>query len=306
MAHITDIQKYCIHDGDGIRTTVFWKGCPLKCKWCHNPETQKGRAELMDNPEKCSGCGRCIAVCPVKAIKLQDIENRKIAWTDREICTACGKCIEKCPLNIREIAGKEISVQELMKQLGKDQMFYEESGGGVTFSGGEVMSADENEVLKAARQLQELGITLTLDTCGYAAWERFEKILPYVDTFLYDLKIYDSEKHKKYTGVDNKQILENLERLYRAGAKIYLRIPIIHEVNGNKKDLTDIIKFLKEQQIQVRRIHLLPYHNTGTAKHNRLGITEEDEVLHAPSQEEMECFAELFRSAGFSETQIGG
>lgn len=304
MTYITAIQKYSIHDGRGIRTTVFWKGCPLRCQWCHNPETQSAAPELLDHPEKCSGCGNCVKSCPEQAVRLS--RKTHIAVTDREKCTGCGKCTESCPENIREIAGRQYSLQQLMKELMKDQMFYEESGGGVTFSGGEVMTADMEEILAAAAELKKQEIPLNIDTCGAAPWENFEKILPYTDTFLYDLKILDPEKHRKYTGADNRLILDNLEKLNAAGAAICLRIPVIPGVNDSEEDMLQIIRYLQQRQIKTEKIHLLPYHAAGSAKYERLGVKYQGEKLQVPAAEEMEKLAELFRSAGFFEIRIGG
>ena len=162
MSLITDIQKYSIHDGDGIRTTVFFKGCRLRCVWCHNPETQSYKKELLFDQEKCVGCGACVAACPNGAVSMQDAK----AVTDRSKCTACGECIDYCLQNIREVAGREYSVSELVKEIRKDEMFYEESGGGVTLSGGEVMTADMDYVEELVKQLQRIGISVTIDTSG--------------------------------------------------------------------------------------------------------------------------------------------
>ena len=259
MKNITNIQKFSIHDGDGIRTTVFFKGCPLKCVWCHNPETQRFEREMELDREK---CGACAAACPNGAIHMED---HKPVWNSLS-CTFCGKCADVCPASAREIVGYEYTVKELVKELMKDQMFYEQSGGGVTFSGGEVMSVDMDFVLAAAKELDRQGISLTIDTCGYAPYERFQKILPYVDTFLYDVKIMDPKLHKKYIGVDNKLILENLVRLSQDGARIYIRIPTIKEVNGNEQNMKETIAFLQEHDIHPAQINLLPYHDTGSGK----------------------------------------
>jgi pyruvate formate lyase activating enzyme len=304
MTYITAIQKYSIHDGEGIRTTVFWKGCPLHCEWCHNPETQSAEPELMDHPEKCSGCGKCTEICPEHAIRLD--KQTHAALTDRKKCTGCGKCLEVCPENIREIAGKSYTLEHLMKELMKDQMFYEESGGGVTFSGGEVMTADMEEVLRAAKEIKKQEISLNIDTCGAAPWENFEMIMPYTDTFLYDLKVLDPKKHKQYTGAENDLILSNLEKLSASDAKISLRIPVVPGVNDTEEDMLEIIRFLQQRQIRTKKIHLLPYHGTGAAKYERLGQKYKGEKLHVPTQEQMDQLAELFRNAGFYEIKIGG
>lgn len=303
MKNITNIQKFSIHDGDGIRTTVFFKGCPLKCEWCHNPETQRFEKEMQVDREKCTGCGTCASVCPNGAVRMT--EDHRPAW-DPKACTFCGKCENFCPAGVREIVGREYTVKELTKELMKDQMFYEESGGGVTFSGGEVMSMDMDFILAMAKELKRQDVTLTIDTCGYVPYERFEKILPYVNTFLYDVKVMDPELHKKYMGTDNKLILENLIRLSQDGARIYIRIPTIKEVNGNEENMKETIAFLKEHDIHPAGVNLLPYHDTGSGKYAKLDMEYKGTDLHAPDKEEMEALAALFVNAGFTNTKIGG
>nr|WP_317282800.1 trans-4-hydroxy-L-proline dehydratase activase [uncultured Sellimonas sp.] len=299
---VTNIQKYSIHDGDGIRTSVFFKGCPLKCVWCHNPETQKYTNQLLTDDTKCTGCGYCVQACPQHAIRIKDGKS----VTDKEICSICGKCTNVCPLNIREMSGKEYEIKDLVKELKKDEMFYEESGGGVTLSGGEVMAMDMDYIEKLVKTLYRSGISVTIDTCGYAPYENYKRILPFVDTFLYDVKVMDPQKHQQYIGADNKLILENLEKLSKDGARIYIRIPTVKEVNGTDEDMKEIIDFLLEKNIQVAQVNLLPYHNTGSSKYARLGKVYEGTELSAPSKEEMEHFKELFKQYGFHNTKIGG
>lgn len=303
MKNITNIQKFSIHDGDGIRTTVFFKGCPLKCEWCHNPETQRFEKEMQVDREKCTGCGTCASVCPNGAVRMT--EDHRPSW-DPKACTFCGKCENFCPAGVREIVGREYTVKELTKELMKDQMFYEESGGGVTFSGGEVMSMDMDFILAMAKELKRQDVTLTIDTCGYVPYERFEKLLPYVNTFLYDVKVMDPELHKKYMGTDNKLILENLVRLSQDGARIYIRIPTIKEVNGNEENMKETIAFLKQHDIHPAGVNLLPYHDTGSGKYAKLDMEYKGTDLHAPDKEEMEALAALFVNAGFTNTKIGG
>lgn len=302
MSLITNVQKFSIHDGDGIRTSVFFKGCPLKCEWCHNPETQRFEKEMQCDKEKCVGCGTCAKVCPNGAISM---ENGKPEMK-KDACTFCGKCVNFCPIGIREIIGREYSVKELIKELMKDQMFYEESGGGVTLSGGEVMAMDIDYILAIAKELKRQDVTLTIDTCGYVPYEKFQAILPYVHTFLYDVKVMDSKLHKKYIGVDNQLILDNLIRLAADGARIYIRIPTIKEVNGNEKNMKETIAFLKEHDIHPAQINLLPYHDTGSGKYSKLDMEYKGTDLHAPEKEEMESFVRLFVESGFQNTKIGG
>ena len=302
MKNITNIQKFSIHDGDGIRTTVFFKGCPLKCEWCHNPETQKFEKEMQVDREKCTGCGACAAVCPNGAIHME--EGRPVL--DAEACVFCGKCTRFCPTGAREVIGQEYTVKELVKELMKDQMFYEESGGGVTLSGGEVMSMDMDYLLAVAKELKRQDVTLTIDTCGFVPYEKFQELLPYVNTFLYDVKVMDPELHKKYMGTDNALILENLVRLAKDGARIYIRIPTVKEVNGNEENMKETIAFLQEHDIHPAQINLLPYHDTGSGKYRKLDMEYKGTDLHAPDKEEMEALAALFINAGYKNTKIGG
>ena len=234
MHAVTNIQKYSIHDGDGIRTTVFFKGCHLKCQWCHNPETQKFETELQVDTARCTGCGRCAAVCPQGAIT---ISSEGKAVTDRSKCIVCGKCENACLGNYRTVVGREYSVKELVKICLQDQMFYEESGGGVTLSGGEVMAMDPEYIQPLVKALWREGIDVDIDTCGQAPYSSYKAILPYVHTWLYDIKVMDEEKHRKYIGMGNKVILDNLKGIASEGARIYIRIPTVKEVNGDPESL---------------------------------------------------------------------
>lgn len=302
MPYITNIQKYSIHDGDGIRTTVFFKGCPLNCQWCHNPETQAFQKQLLIDLEKCTGCGACVVSCPNNAIEM--MEGRMV--TDQEKCIVCGECTTFCLSNIREITGKEYTVRELVKELMKDEMFYEESGGGVTLSGGEVLCMDMDFIESLVKTLYRKGVTVTIDTCGFAPYDNFKRLLPYIDTFLYDIKMVDQDKHKKYTGVENALILSNLEHLSEDGGRIYIRIPVIKGVNADEQSMQEIVDWLKEHKIHVEQVNLLPYHNTGSNKYRRLGTTYKGITFETPTKEEMEYFIEIFRVGGYHNTKIGG
>lgn len=299
---ITSIQKYSIHDGDGIRTTIFFKGCQMKCVWCHNPETQNYSKQVMYDKERCVGCKRCVSACPHKAIS----EAEGKVNTNGALCERCGTCLEYCVLNLREIVGEERTIEELITEVKKDEMFYEESGGGVTLSGGEVMTMDMDYIEELVRWLYKMGISINMDTCGYAPYENYERILPFVDTFLYDIKTMDGKLHKQYTGVGNELIFENLEKLNHDGARIYIRIPVIEEVNGTKEQIQDVIDYLKTKEIRAVQVNLLPYHNTGAGKYEKLGKVYEGSSLHTPSNEMMEAFAQQFKNAGFYNTKIGG
>lgn len=299
---ITDIQKYSIHDGEGIRTTVFFKGCPLSCIWCHNPETKSFSRQLLFDGEKCTGCGSCVLACPSKAITL----SGKIAVTDESKCAHCGICLDYCLQNIREIAGKHYTIADLIEEIEKDKVFYEQSGGGVTFSGGEVLAQDMDYMEELLSKLHGKGYRINLDTSGYAPFHHIKRLLPYVDTFLYDVKIMDPVLHKRYTGVDNHLILENLKKLSEENAAIWIRIPVIGGVNNTVSNMTETARFLKDEKISVRQIHLLPYHNTGSGKYKRLNCEYMGKEYETPTPDELNNYVTVFQQYGFNHTQIGG
>ena len=300
--NIINIQKFSIHDGNGIRTTIFFKGCPLNCWWCHNPESQNYKQEFMFDKEKCTGCGYCVKACNKGAIKID--ENHK-AVTNQDKCVLCGECFDFCLQNAREKIGRTYEIDELVKLCEKDRMFYEESGGGVTLSGGEVMSQDIEYLEELCRALKEKGLNIAIDTCGYASQKNFEKLLPYVDTFLYDIKTLDDEIHKKYIGKSNKKILSNLEFIISHGANINIRIPVVVSVNSDDKSIKDIVNYLKKKAGFVP-VNLLPYHNTGSSKYGKLDRPYFAKDLKVPSDETMEHIKDIFIENGFRQVKIGG
>ena len=303
MHSVTNIQKYSIHDGDGIRTTVFFKGCHLRCQWCHNPETQSFEKELQVDTPKCTGCGRCAAVCPEGAITISD-EGKSV--TERDKCVVCGKCEAACLGNYRTVVGRDYTVDELVKICLQDLMFYEESGGGVTLSGGEVMAMDSGYIKELVRKLHREGVSVAIDTCGQAPFSNYEAILPYVDTWLYDIKVMDDDKHREYMGMGNALILDNLKQLAAAGAKIYIRIPVVKEVNGDTESMEAIIGFLKDNDIRPLQVNLLPYHSTGSHKYGKLGMDYPGAELTVPADEEMQSFVRQWNDAGYGNVKIGG
>jgi len=262
---IFDIKKYAIHDGPGIRTTVFFKGCPLGCPWCHNPESIAPHPELSYRENRCIQCFACAGICPEKAIKK---EKNRIS-IDREKCAVCGDCVEVCPSGALEIIGKEVIVEEVIKEIEKDILFYDESGGGASFSGGEPLMQPEflSALLERCKALE---IHTAVDTSGFAPYDAFEKIKGNVNLFLFDLKVIDNTKHKKHTGVSNEVILGNLKRLSETGTAINIRIPLIPGVNDGGDDLKELAQFILSLKSTVM-VNLLPYHQGGTAKHERLG-----------------------------------
>ncbi len=290
------LQKFSIHDGPGIRTTVFFKGCPLRCSWCHNPESQSYRAELLYDAEKCTQCLRCLPHCPQQAITAS-------AATDRNLCRACGECSDHCLHGARQIAGRAISPAELLPQLLADQVFYEQSGGGVTFSGGEPLShIDVLETL--AQESKRHRLHVCVDTCGHAPAESFRRSLRYTDLFLFDLKHMDPAKHRLYTGQDNRLILANLRLLSDFGANIFLRLPLIEGINADSENIAATLAFAKT--LRLRQVNLLPYHATGRSKYARLGRADETgEQLKPPTPDRLEEIRHQFAAAGF-DTHIGG
>ena len=301
--YIFNIQKFSTHDGDGVRTTIFFKGCPLRCMWCHNPESQHYYKELIFHQHKCTACGRCVAKCKQGA---NSIVDGKIVF-DRSKCTACGVCTDWCITEARELAGKEYTVDALVKEAMKDKIFYEQSGGGVTLSGGEVMASQHMDyVEEVCRKLHENGVSVFIDTSGYTDYENLKRILPYVDVFLYDIKVMDPEDHKKFIGVDNSLILENLKKLSDEGAGLYIRLPIIQQVNATDEHIESVIHFLKENNSHARQVNLLPYHDIGKGKYASLDMEYHEDEMSVPVSELMEHFKSMFEEQGFNKVNIGG
>lgn len=297
-ATIFNIQKFSIHDGPGIRTTVFFKGCPLKCLWCHNPESQESRMQILYDVEKCILCGTCVKVCPHNAIKIE----KKVLTTDMDKCDFCGLCEVYCIQEARNIVGKDYTVEEVLKEVLKDRVFYEKSNGGVTVSGGEpLIHIDFIENL--FRKLKEENIHTAVDTCGAVNFESIERIAKYTDLFLYDIKLMDDEKHKKFIGTSNKIILDNLINLSKIHNNINIRMPIIEGVNADEHHIEETISFIENLNIQ--KINLLPYHDIAKHKYRKLDITYESEKMSKPSDEKMQYFKSISENEGY-EVKIGG
>ncbi|MBE6668043.1 MAG: glycyl-radical enzyme activating protein [Ruminococcaceae bacterium] len=274
-ATVFDIARNSYVDGPGIRTTVFFKGCNLRCAWCHNPESQNKAKEMLFYKNKCTGCGKCADVCP----------------NHQTTCDLCGQCAVYCPTDAREICGKDYSSDGILNEILKDKAFYEASGGGVTFSGGECMLQIDflEEILKACK---ENGIHTAVDTAGHVPFESFERILPYTDLFLYDVKSFDSEKHKIHTGVDNRIILENLKALLDSGKRLWVRIPIIPTINDSAVEMENIKRFLLSAANAPEKVELLPYHALGEHKYNAIGKTPRS--FTTPSEEKMAELRRIF------------
>ena len=298
---VANIQKYAIHDGKGIRTTVFFKGCPLACRWCHNPETQGYGRELIFYEERCTGCGECVEECGNGAVTAADGK----VYTDRELCRGCGECVDGCMRNARQLCGRGYSVGELAEELLKDRAFYETSGGGVTLSGGEPLVQDMDYLERLMGTLCGRGISVNVDTCGAVAFERLEWVMPYTDRFLFDLKLMDEDNHREYTGRDNGLILENLKLLSGKGARIWIRIPVIGGVNDEAEELERMAGFLSEN-VHAEQINLIPYHNTGSGKYVHLGREYKGGMFYAPPKERMQELQRLMERKNIAPVFSGG
>lgn len=288
-AKIFEIKRFAVHDGDGIRTTVFFKGCPLKCVWCHNPEGISFAPQLAYYEDKCINCGECVAVCPAGAHSV----TAQGHTFDREKCTGCGKCSEGCLGNALTFYGKETSVEELLPILLEDREFYETSGGGVTLSGGEcLMQADFcRELLK---KLKEEGINTAVDTCGFLQRDAIDKVAPYTDTFLYDVKAADENVHIKCTGQSCKIISENLFYIDSLGKNIEVRIPYVPEYNSDQiGKIAEMLRKLKN----LSAVRVLPYHNYAGSKYKSLDM--KNTLPHTlPEKEEVSEAEQVFKNMG--------
>ena len=276
-ATIFDIERNSYVDGPGIRTTVFFKGCNLRCAWCHNPESQSPKPQMMFYKNKCTGCGKCKEKCP----------------NHLESCELCGKCTLYCPHDAREICGKEYTVDEVMREILKDKAFYDHSGGGVTFSGGECMLQIDFlcEILKKCKDNK---IHTAVDTAGFIPWENFEKAIPYTDLFLYDIKAFNNDVHKEFVGVSNELILNNLGKLLDYKANVLIRIPVIPGVNDTVDEMKKIRDFLAPYKLHT--VELLPYHQMGEHKYGAIGM--EMTSFDIPSKEKMEELNGIFKYKG--------
>jgi pyruvate formate lyase activating enzyme len=297
---IFDLRKYSIHDGPGIRTTVFFKGCPLRCWWCHNPEGQDSRPELVYRESRCIGCGECARSCPRQAISLL---SEHISM-DRANCVVCASCSSVCPSDALSIAGKRVGVKEILSEIEKDRSFYEESGGGVTFSGGEpLMQPDFLNALLG--ECKEKAIHTTVDTCGFARYEIINRMRDKVDLFLYDIKTLDSKRHRKYTGATNSQILRNLKKLAESGSDIVISFPIIPGINDDDLNVTRTAKFVSSLP-KVKQVNLLPYHRAGIEKYRSLGKPYKLKEIQPPSNQKIKSVKETIEGLGVKVAVGGG
>ena len=294
MGQIFDIQRFSIHDGPGIRTTVFFAGCNLRCFWCHNPESLKKEPRLQFFPVKCIGCGACFSICKNGAHALAADGSRSLM---RELCKSCGECAKECCAQALSMSTREQSAEEVMEVVLRDKPFYRENGG-VTFSGGEPML--QFEFLQSLLNLAKAhGLNTTVDTAGNVPFERFVALLPLVDLWLFDVKRADEEGHIKATGASNRQILENLEKLCGTGAKLEIRIPVIPTVNDSPEAILAICERIRPFAAENPNVgvELLPFHRLGGGKYEALGLCYAASELSPPSKEQMEGYRQIFEDA---------
>ena len=291
---VFNIQRFSVQDGPGIRTTVFVKGCPLSCEWCSNPESQELYQEVICLDRNCIGCGRCVEACPQDAITLGE-SGRLI---DREKCDRCLICAEVCPSGAIEIAGRYMDVDEAMEEVAKDELFYRNSGGGVTVSGGEPL-LQWQFVRALLKECKSKNFHTALDTSGYSPWNDMEEVLKYVDLVLYDVKLMDPAKHKEATGVDNEIILSNVAKVAQK-KRTWLRYPVIPGFNDSESCAREIAAFASN--IPIEKASLLPYHAFGAEKYERLGRIYSIEGVSPPTDEQLQGIASIFESFGLNVT----
>lgn len=293
---IFDIKKYAIHDGPGIRTTVFFQGCPLSCWWCHNPESQSRSPVLLYRANRCVLCETCVSTCLQNGIEITRSADGNFATTDRTKCDVCGECAEVCYHGAREVSGREMTVEDVLAEIERDVPFYDQSGGGVTFSGGEPL-LQRSFLSELLRECKLREINTVVDTSGFAGWDSLDQIRANVDLFLYDLKMIDDDRHKTFTGVSNKLILQNLNRLAWSGARIEIRIPLIPAINEDADNLEGTAAFLAELP-HISVVELMAYHQIAEAKYQALGMEYHLKETSPPSENAMLAAAQYFVDAG--------
>jgi pyruvate formate lyase activating enzyme len=297
---VFDIKRFAINDGPGIRVTIFLKGCPLSCRWCHNPESISTEVEKMYSAGKCISCGECVRICPLEACEL----TPEGVVTETEICSGCGLCAEVCPARATEMSGSYESVTDLLEVIENERPFFDQSGGGVTFSGGEPLMFPKflNEILDACGDLR---IHRTVDTSGLASKHTLLETAKRTDLFLYDLKLMDSDKHKEWTGVGNRRILQNLQALSDTGADIQVRIPLIKGVNSDDENIEATARFVASLSGPRKPVNLLPYHDVAEGKSAKLGKTPETGTMASPDKTDLDRIIGQFATHGLT-ASVGG
>lgn len=298
---VFNLQRFSVHDGPGIRTTVFLKGCPLSCLWCHNPEGIAPGPEIAFSPKRCIECGECLSVCPLGLAGPGCIPGSRDL--DLDPCLVCGACAENCPTEARQVVGSEMTVAEVIAEVIKDRVFFDESGGGVTFSGGEPLWQPSflRQLLSACR---EHGLRTAVDTSGLAPWDELESIAEITDLFLYDIKHMDDEAHRRMTGVSNQQILTNLRRLGGCHRRIWVRVPVIPGINDSTENLRATGEFAAGIE-GVEQVRLLPYHPLGEDKLRRQGKRSILEDVRRPTDMRMQSLVNVVEAAGVA-AALGG
>ena len=297
---IFDIKRYAINDGPGIRIVIFMKGCNLNCAWCHNPESISTGTERMYAPAKCIRCGTCVEACPEKALTL----TPEGIITDLELCKMHGRCADVCPTKAIELSGKPMSVTEILNEIEKERIFFDQSGGGVTFSGGEPL-LQSKFLIELLDECGRRGIHRAVDTAGLANSEVILEVAKRTDLFLYDLKMMDSARHRKWTGVPNEKILENLNLLAETGVKIIIRIPLIGAVNDDPENISATARFVSALSGEKKEVNLLPYHKIAQTKYQKLGRPDDFTLLQEPTKEAQLRAISIFQEHGI-QASIGG
>jgi pyruvate formate lyase activating enzyme len=297
-ARIFNFQKYNMYDGPGIRSNAFFKGCPLRCKWCSNPESQHQGYEIMFKQDNCVNCGACVAVCPVHVHKLHD--NKHIV--DRDIqCIGCCQCEKACLYSALEVMGEDRSIEEIIEFFDQDKDFYRMSGGGITLTGGEALAQPE-AAIAVLMESKSRGYSTAIETCGYAPLQVIKKVAQYVDLFLFDIKQMDPVKHKYWTGVNNEQILSNVKWLLENGYNVRVRMPLLKGVNNSKEEIDKVIKYFKPYRYQKNfdGVDLLPYHKLGVGKYQSLGRNYEIKDDPSLSDDDLNCIEMWIKDADFN------
>jgi len=301
VGRIWDVKRYALHDGPGIRTTVFFKGCPLRCLWCCNPESQSPDPELLWLQENCLGCDLCLEVCARGAIAVRDGARR----IEMARCDGCGRCVDRCVGRALSQVGRLTTVDELLREVVRDSVFFQRSGGGLTLSGGEPAAQPDfaRELLRRYKS-EEFGLHTALETCGYVRWEELAGLLEYTDLVLYDIKVIDPQLHREATGVDNRLILDNGRRIAGLGKPLVIRLPLIPGYTDGEENVAAVAAYAR-QLPGVEEIHLLPYHRLGEPKYRRLGRPYALEAATTYKRARAAETAEFLRRAGFR-VQVGG